>query len=317
MRVGLVLGAGGFIGIAWLIGAVEALYEETGWDPATADQLVGTSAGSIITTLVAEGEHRGPWPPPDLRALGRQRIHLGPWRPGPGSLPLTVRALARPDRHTPLTLYSALMPQGIVSLDHVREMIRRRVPEGWSAHPGLWIVACDYATGRRVAFGRDGSPPADLADAVAASCAIPGTYRPVRIGGRRYVDGGMYSTSNLDLLRHVDLDLAICFNPTSSLHPTHAWNPMAVLGRVMRAESGRRLGRETKRLRAHGTEVALVQPTDVDLETMGVNLMSRDRTKHRAVRELARRTVAEQLAQPDVAELLAELPASASRRRAS
>ena len=40
-----------------------------------------------------------------------------------------------------------------------------------------------------------------LADAVAASCAIPGFYRPVEIGGRRYVDGGLYSASNLDLLR--------------------------------------------------------------------------------------------------------------------
>ena len=38
-----------------------------------------------------------------------------------------------------------------------------------------------------------------MADAVAASCAIPGFYHPVEIDGRRYVDGGMRSTSNLDL----------------------------------------------------------------------------------------------------------------------
>ena len=84
------------------------------------------------------------------------------------------------------------------------------------------VVACDYATGRRTVFGRPKSPKADLADAVAASCAIPGFYHPVTIAGRRYVDGGMYSTSNLDILRDAHMDLVICLNPTSSLHPTRA-----------------------------------------------------------------------------------------------
>ena len=99
------------------------------------------------------------------------------------------------------------------------------VPSGWSPHPNLWIVACDYETGRRVPFGRAGAPDADLADAVAASCAIPGIYHPLTIDGRRYVDGGIYSTSNLDLLRDEELDLVICLNPTSTLHPIRALNP--------------------------------------------------------------------------------------------
>ena len=93
--------------------------------------------------------------------------------------------------------------------------MRRVVPEGWVGRDGVWIVACDYETGRRVPFGRRGAPRAELADAVAASCAIPGFYMPVRIGGRDYVDGGIYSPSNLDLLRAEGLDLVICLNPTS------------------------------------------------------------------------------------------------------
>ena len=123
------------------------------------------------------------------------------------------------------------------------------MPSGWGPHPGLWIVACDYATGRRVAFGRTGSPPAELADAVAASCAIPGFYRPVEIAGRRYVDGGMYSASNLDLLRAEELDLVICLNPTSSLHPLRAVDPREWGSLVFRRASGRRLGSEAKKLR--------------------------------------------------------------------
>ena len=55
MRVGLVLGAGGVQGGAWLTGALDALAERTGWDPASADVIVGTSAGSMIGSLIAAG----------------------------------------------------------------------------------------------------------------------------------------------------------------------------------------------------------------------------------------------------------------------
>ena len=55
MKVGLVLGAGGVVGGAWLTGALHALATETGWDPAEADYVVGTSAGSMIGALCASG----------------------------------------------------------------------------------------------------------------------------------------------------------------------------------------------------------------------------------------------------------------------
>src|SRR5437763_16261960 len=54
-RVGLVLGAGGVLGGAWLIGALHAIFAETGWDPAGSEYIVGTSAGSMIGALVACG----------------------------------------------------------------------------------------------------------------------------------------------------------------------------------------------------------------------------------------------------------------------
>jgi NTE family protein len=55
MKVGLVLGAGGVVGAAWLIGALEALAAETGWDPTDADVVAGTSAGSVVGSLIAAG----------------------------------------------------------------------------------------------------------------------------------------------------------------------------------------------------------------------------------------------------------------------
>ena len=262
MRVGLVLGAGGVLGGAWLTGGLEALARETGWDPGSADYVVGTSAGAMIGALCAAGVP--PWfmvahsagetftgvvdasgrpaAEADRSAGAVFRLERALPPIGPGSPALGVRSVLRPHRHTPAALVAGWLPRGIISTEPLKQTVRRVVPSGWSYHPRLWIVACDYSTGRRVPFGRAGAPEAELADAVAASCAIPGFYHPVKIGGRRYVDGGLYSNSNLDLLRDEDLDLVICLNPTSTLHPLKAWNPADRLANFVRGASGRRLG---------------------------------------------------------------------------
>jgi NTE family protein len=332
MRVGLVLGAGGIQGGAWLTGGLDALAERTGWDPATADYVVGTSAGSMIGALCASGvptwfmvaHSRGEVfegvvdadgrPAAEADRAGGARFQLERALPpiGPGSWRLAFRTLANPRRFTPATVFTGWIPRGIFSTESLKETIRRVVPSGWSPHPNLWVVACDYETGRRVPFGRAGAPDADLADAVAASCAIPGIYHPQTIGGRRYVDGGIYSTSNADLLRNEELDLVVCFNPTSTLHPVRAINPRDAFNIVFQRASGRRLGSESKKLRAAGTEVVLIQPKGEDLEAMGPNLMSPRRRNQ--VIEVARRTVAEQLDEPRNRELLAGLPAGDPRK---
>jgi NTE family protein len=326
VRVGLVLGAGGVVGGAWLCGGLHALATETDWDPAEADYVVGTSAGSMMGALCASGvppwfmvahsrgetfnevvdAHGQPASEADRSAGAVFRLHGGVPIPLPGSWRLAVRTLTSPRKYSPAALFSGWAPRGIISTDPLKEQIRRVVPENWSPHPNLWIVACDYQTGDRVAFGREDAPPAELADAVAASCAIPGFYRPVEIGERSYVDGGIYSTSNLDLLVEQDLDLVICLNPTSSLHPTRAWNPIERFAGRMRRMSGRRLGSEAKKLRARGTEVVLIQPTAEDLAVMGPNLMSASRQNE--VIALAERTVAEQVNQPHNGQLLDGLP---------
>jgi NTE family protein len=115
----------------------------------------------------------------------------------------------------------------------------------------------------------------------------------VEIGGRRYVDGGICSPSSLDLLADRDLDLVICLNPMSSRAQRVLRNPLDRIGEALRSGSGRRLGHEAKKVRASGTEVVLIQPTDEDLTLIGRNPMSRKR-RHDVI-ELAMRTVDEQL----------------------
>src|SRR3954451_12316282 len=325
-KVGLVLGAGGVMGGAWLTGGLEALATETGWDPMSADRIVGTSAGSMIGALVASGvppwfkvahsagrsfeglvDREGRPAATADRAAGATFRYAGGLPPvGPGSWRLIADGLRSPNRHRPAAMLAGWLPRGFISNEPLKDTVRRVVPEGWTDHPSFWAVACDYANGRRVAFGREDAPEADLADAVAASCAIPGFYRPVEIAGRRYVDGGLWSTSNLDILRHEHCALVICLNPTSSLHPPHAWNPAERVAASLRTVSGRRLGSETKKLRALGTKVVLIQPTREDHAVMGPNLMAT--RKRQPVIETAIRTVTEQLRRDDVRPLLSALP---------
>src|SRR5262245_4497753 len=294
MRVGLVLGAGGIVGGAWMTGGLYALATETGWDPADADHIVGTSAGSMIGALLASGippwfmvaHSRGETFEEVVDANGNPayeadrsggavfRPHGGVPLPTPGSWSLALRGIREPNRHALPIVLSGWLPKGPFSTEPLKDLVRRVVPEGWSPHPSLWVVACDHGNGERVAFGHPEAPEADLADAVAASCAVPGLYHPVEIGGRSYVDGGVCSTSNLDLLAELDLDLVVCLNPTSTLHPVRALNPRLWPNFFLHRGSGRRLGSEAKRVRAAGTEVVLVQPTGRDLEVMGNNLMS-------------------------------------------
>ena len=333
MKVGLVLGAGGVLGGAWLTGGVHALARETEWDPASAEYTVGTSAGAMIGALVAadvpswfmvahsRGESFTGLTGPDGRpardadrAAGAVfRLHRGFPGIGPGSLRMALTALSNPLRHTPLQMMAGWLPTGLVSTDSLKEVVGRAVPGRWVDHPNFWAVACDYGTGRRVPFGRADAPRAKVADAVAASCAIPGFYRPVEIGRRRYVDGGVCSASNLDLVAGRGLDLVICLNPLSG---STGWpgpiDPRDWLGAVGRHANGSRLAREIRKVARFGTEVVLIEPTEEDREAMGRNLMSGSRRQR--VIETAERTVLAQLRHPEVRALLKGLPAGAPHK---
>ena len=311
-RWGLVLGGGGVLGGAWLVGALAALQEVHGLDPRDAEMIVGTSAGSVTAALLAAGIGIG-----DLRAhqLGQRpadpRLAAASWnydtatggqhppRPRfhPGSAALVTRNMSRLRRMPPTAVLAALLPEGRGSLEAVGALVAALVPTGWAPHPGLRVVALDYLAGRRTVFGDPAAPPADLPEAVMASCAIPGWYTPVTIGGRRYVDGGAWSATSADVLAGLGLVEVFVLAPTVSFALDRPASLLERAERHWRVQVTRRCLREVQKLHALGTEVTVLGPGPEDLAKMGSNLMAVQR--RRDVLETSLRTSVAALVDPE------------------
>ena len=206
-------------------------------------------------------------------------------------------------------MLSALLPEGRGSLASVGAMVRHVVPSGWVDRDGLQVVTMDYETGRRVAFGRTGAPEADLADAVMASCAIPGWYQPVRIGDDRYVDGGACSSTSVDLLAGLGLDEVLVVAPSVSFALDAPDALVTRLERQWRTRVTRRCLREVAKVHAGGTEVTVIGPGPEDLEAIGGNLM--DVGRRRTVLETSLRTSAVALRDPEPLDALPAMVAQA------
>jgi NTE family protein len=203
----------------------------------------------------------------------------------------------------PTAVFAAALPVGRGSLGGVRDMVAGLSDEdSWSPHKALRIVALDYDSGRRTAFGSPQAPGAELVVAVAASCSIPGWFAPVEIDGRRYVDGGMWSATNVDIAAARNFEEL----GEERLDELYVLAPMAVRGfddsptsvlerAVRRYRRGvtKRMLAEVQRVRADGTRVVVFCPSPDDLKAIGQNMM--DSGRRPDVLETSLRTTREKL----------------------
>lgn len=225
-RVGLVLGGGGITGAAYEMAALMALRIATDWDPNQADVIVGTSSGAFVTSLVRHNaleldslvlrtDNRD-----DVTDRIRSHVYskgssvaVGKWlRHG------LVPGVRRPG----LTIFlGSPAPYSAFGIgEWVRTHIGNDAAESWPTAPTA-IVAYDFEEKERVAFGTEEAPDSGIADAVAASSAIPLVFRPYRIGDTLYVDGGVTSGTHADLVlgHHEPLDLVLVIAPMAAEVP--------------------------------------------------------------------------------------------------
>jgi len=189
----LVLGAGGITGVAWELGLLAGLATD-GVDLTSADLTIGTSAGAVAGALIASGQlaasYQAQLAPPAGESAERIGLLSGTrmaWAMIASRNP--VRARKRLGR---MALAVRTMPEA-----DRRAVIAARLPSHeWPDVP-LRVTAVDARSGEFTVF--DSGSGVGLVDAVSASCAVPGVWPPVTIGGRRFMDGGMRSGTNADL----------------------------------------------------------------------------------------------------------------------
>jgi NTE family protein len=168
---------------------------DQGIDLAAADLIVGTSAGAVVGASLASGadpqalyqDQLEPVADGAASKLSRWMLIRWSWILLTSADPVRLRT-----RMGRLALAARTGPEA----DRLAEIAARLPARDWPATQ-LKVTAVDVRTGEFVVFDAHG--PASLADAVAASTAVPGVQPPVAIGDRRFMDGGLRSPANADL----------------------------------------------------------------------------------------------------------------------
>jgi NTE family protein len=283
----LVLAAGGTLGEAWMRGLLDGAGRATGVDFRDCEYFVGTSAGSIVAAFLAAG--REPDSGPEARAAKEWGSKAGEANGAPEGIPVGAPeggergplkaavgriGMTAAAPFAPLALAGtapggavaraaalAAVPRGKRSLGGLARLVEQ---SGASFDGRLRIAAVDRRNGKRVVFGAPGAPDASVAQAVLASCSIPWVFKPVTIDGREYVDGGVWSPTNLDATPARRGTEVLCLNPTAALKPLSAVTNAAALA-------------ESLALKARGARVRTIRPDRDATEAMGQNLMDRRR----------------------------------------
>jgi NTE family protein len=279
----LVLGGGGVLGEAWMSSVLAGLDEAQEFDSLACRAYIGTSAGSIVAASLAAGARPGdrlgtlpeqpaaPEAEADAIAPLRALLDVAARAGGSAAAPFVSLALSSTAVGGAMLRRAALrrVSRGSRSLSGLGRLIER---SGASWDGRLRVVAVDLDSGRRVVFGAAGAPEVSVPAAVQASCAIPGVFRPVQAGGRSYVDGGVWSPTNMDVAEVGRGDRVMCLNPTASLRP--ARGAMAgALGQLSRAIATA----EALVLERRGARVSTIGPDAACARIMGVNLMDPSR----------------------------------------
>jgi NTE family protein len=316
-RVALVCAGGGVTGAVYEIGCLRALDELLGRSVLDLDLYVGISGGAFVASILAAGVS-----PREMYDEATTRTHTPL---GVSAAPLyrlgTLEFLRRSSRapgvlsralKTSLTgegrnlsdlawSFFELLPPGLMETGGIQEYLHRVFLSRLGSDRfrdlprELYVVAVDLDSGEAVAFGRDRWRDVPVSKAVQASAAMPGLYRPVRIEGRDYVDGGVKKTAHINLAIQSGADLVICINPIVPYLNDTAGGPLRghlsnrgvtwVLDQAMRIMLHGRMqyGLERYRREYPDVDILLIEPTRDDVRMFGYNIM----------RYSARRVVAE------------------------
>ena len=279
----------------------------TGWDPTTADVIIGTSAGSFAAAIVrsgslsldsivfpGEGEE-------DVEARIRSWVYKKKGLHGVGRW---IRHGIIPSfRHPGVT--SLLGAPGRFDPSGIGDWVAAQAPSianTWPDRPTV-VVAYGLEDRRRTAFGTTDAPDVTLRDAVSASSAVPVVFDPHVIKGKSYVDGGVASGTNADLVlgNAEPLDFLLVLAPMAA----EAQRSGALFYEALFDRVGRSALHDELQAVATvwpETDTLVLRPTPAVLEAMRPNPMDPARAVPTFIRTLA--SLRSRLARPEVWQVL-------------
>jgi NTE family protein len=237
-KTALVLGGGGLTGGVYEMGALRALdLLSVNRTVNEFDVYVGTSAGSFVAASVANGVtpeemmrvivQQVPTPFPDARVSSLLKPNYKEFLTRGAMFPLRLvqllRNLARDvGQITAVDIALGLaeaLPTGLYSGEGIESYVRRilsdpdRSDDFRMLSSELYLVGTDLDTCERIVFGSEGWDDVPISKAVSASSALPMIYRPVKVRDREIVDGGLVSTTNLDVAVEAGAKFIVVVNP--------------------------------------------------------------------------------------------------------
>jgi len=320
-KTALVLGGGGFTGGVYEIGALRALdLMATNSTVNQFDVYVGTSAGSFIAALCANGvtpeemmrvvTHQGRAPFRDVDLGDLLQLNLLEFARTGALLPLRMVSLARQvvAQRGQVSAMDVLLglaeglPSGAYTGAGIEKYLHSVLSEpGRSDQFGelrreLYLTATDLDTCERIVFGAEGYDDVPISTAVRASGALPMVYAPVEVKGRELIDGGVVSTTNLDIAVEAGAKLVVVINPLVPFVNDFAGQKRTLRGTRPRRVSDMgfaQIGYQTFKLLAHqrlhemaghwgerypGVDIVLIEPEPTDelmFQTSMMNFTSR------------------------------------------
>jgi NTE family protein len=317
----LVLGGGGFTGGVYEIGALRALdLLSVNRTVNQFDVYVGTSAGSFVASAVANGVtpeemmrvivQQVPTPFPDARVSSLLRPNYSEFLAKSLMLPLRLvrlmRALTKDlGQVSAVDLAIGLaeaLPAGLYKADGIERYVQRILSDPDRTNDfrllanELYIVATDLDSCERVVFGSAQWNDVPISTAVSASSALPMIYKPVKVRDRELIDGGILSTTNLDIAVEAGAKFIVVVNPlVPYVNDTHWRIPTVTGGRARRVSDMGfpHIGYQAFKLLAHqrlheiarrweerypGVDIILIEPDSDDelmFQTSIMNFTSR------------------------------------------